>query len=160
MPLPSYVVRHSVKNKANLLSNKHYEISRAPCSFTSNASEAKAAEGNYIYVVEAQRVPSREATIYRLGYKFRSFKPIYLDGGDLWPHDKKYKNAPKIGSIAEGKYFKDPVEITNLEFIEWYKSAGVAIGGMCEIKSDLVKILDDLFDNSSLSNPALGYVST
>lgn len=132
----------------------------APCSYTSKESEAnEAATGNYVYVIEAQWDKTTKTTIYRLGYKYRAFESIYLDDkGNLWPGKKKYKNTPKKGFLAEGFYFKDPVEITDLKFIKWYKRPSIARAGMFEIEPHFVPVLDALFANPL--NDAQPYILT
>lgn len=149
MPLPSYAVKHQVSKDNPSLSSNIATIRVTPYSYTSNLEGKLAAKGEYIYVIET-RYNKKTKTTYWLGYKYRAFNAEERLGGLKWnPTGKKefkYKNTAKIGSPAQGFYFKEPVEIKDSMFINWYLEA---TWGMLEIKAEFIPVLDKLFEDPS-----------
>ena len=155
--MSSYAVKHVVAKTSDLLSLNLSEISTAPCSYTSKKTEAnRAADGNYVYVIEVHTERKPYKKIYRLAYKYRAFEVIELDKGALWKNKYRFKNTVKLDRIAEGTYFEEPVEIKDLSFYVWYLKK---CQGMCKIDPLFVPILDALFDTPSNNARVFKYPS-
>ena len=78
--MSSYAVKHVVSKTSDLLSFNLTEISTAPRSYTSKTTEAnRAAEGNYVYVIEVHTKKKPYKKLYRLAYKYRAFEVFELE---------------------------------------------------------------------------------
>jgi len=117
-------------------------IAKNPYSLTNKKAEATAAaQNNCIYVIEVTKDKSK--TIYRLGYKFRSHIVYKQPGSAKWSGGFEFKNSIESDKPVNGYYFEAPVEIISPDFNDWYREA---IFGMTKIPLDIVKILDEIFD--------------
>jgi len=139
--LKSFAVKHVAGEMGPLVSHLSIII-KNPYSLTNKKAEANAAaQDNFIYVIEVTKEKSK--TIYRLGYKFRSSVVHKQPGSAKWSGGFEFKNAIESDKPVKGYYFENPVEIMNLDFNDWYREERF---GMTKMPPDLVKILDEVFD--------------
>jgi len=141
--MTAFAVKHVVGDLGPL-SKVMRQVKKAPYSYTSNEPEAtNAALGNYIYVIEVRAEPKGSRSFW-LGYRFKAFEKYPPAGGGKWLEQFKFKNAARPCEQADGSYFDNPIEITELHLTAWLREKQPS---MAEIPAELVPTLDGLLDD-------------
>lgn len=140
--METYAVKHLVKEQGPIIKLLP-EIKKEPRSFTSKADMAEgAAKGCFVYVIEV--TVKRKDTLYGLSYKYRCRETYKRAGGMKWRDKFTFKNTIRYGVPSEGKYFDNPVPISDTNFNTWYKNETF---GMCLMPDTCTQVLEDLFDD-------------
>lgn len=137
--MSSYIVGHLPEDQGPVTSI-YKEVRKVPFSYTSKKNEAElAAEGSTIYVIVKEKVGRKN--VFKLAYSYKCTE-LYRKAGGKWLGKFDFKNTVKYETDSELKLLDPPLEITDPDFITWYKAKAL---GMRVIPREYESVLKAMF---------------